>query len=295
MADASFIGLGAMGSALARASLRAGHRVTVWNRTTTRAEPLVKDGALLAPDPGAAVVASPIVVVCVDDYAVTRDILSAPELRARLAGRVLVQLSTGTPREARDADQWVRQSGAEYLDGAILAYPDQIGTAEAALLVAGPADAFERCEPLLRSLAGGLTYVGAPVGAASALDCAILSFVFGAYLGALHGARICEAEGLRVDEFGAMLAELVPVVGGEVRQLSERIQANRYDKTQAALRIYHAAAARLAIQARDSRIDADFPAYAAGALERGMSAGFGGEDLAALIKVLRGQERPGPS
>ena len=82
-------------------------------------------------------------------------------------------------------------------------------------------------------------------------------------------------------------AELVPVVGHEVRQLTERIQADRYDGSQAALRTYSAAAARLVQQARDGRMAADFPRYAAGAFDQGMSAGLGDEDLAALIKVLR--------
>ena len=287
MSDVSIIGLGAMGSALARALLRDGRRITVWNRTSTKAELLVRDGATLAPDPASAVVASPVVLVCVDNYEVTRAILSGQDVRPRLSGRVLVQLSTGSPQEARDAERWARDIEAGYLDGAILAYPDQIGTPEAALLVAGAEATFRRCEPLLRSLAGGLTYVGEQVGAASALDCAALSFVFGALLGALHGARICEVESLRVDEFGSMLSELVPVVGGEVKQLAERIQAERYDGSQAALGIYAAAAVRLVQQARDSRIDSGFPAYASGAFQKGMTAGFGGEDLAALFKVLR--------
>lgn len=65
--------------------------------------------------------------------------------------------------------------------------------------------------PTPRPLGGNLTDVGEQVGAASAPDCAILSLVFGALLGAIHGARICEVEGLHVDEFGAMLAGLVPV------------------------------------------------------------------------------------
>ena len=287
MSDASIIGLGAMGSALARALLREGHRVTVWNRTSTKAEPLVRDGAAPAADASSAVAASPVIIICVDNYEVTRDILSGHEVRSRLSGRVLVQLSTGTPQEAREGDRWARESGADYLDGAILAYPDQMGTPDATLLVAGTEATFKRCEPLLRSLAGGLTYVGEQVGAASALDCATLSFLVGALLGAIHGARICEVEDLRVDQFGSMLAELMPVVGQEIRQLSDRIQANRYDGSQAALRTYSAAAMRLVQQARDSRIHAGLPRYAAETLEQAMTAGFGNEDLAALIKILR--------
>jgi 3-hydroxyisobutyrate dehydrogenase-like beta-hydroxyacid dehydrogenase len=276
-----------MGSALARALLRGGNSVTVWNRTRAKAEPLGRDGATLAADPASAVEASPVILICVDNYEVSRAILSAADVRPRLSGRVLVQLSTGSPQEARESERWARDAGAAYLDCAILAYPDQIGTPEAALLAAGERATFERCEPLLRSLAGGLTYAGEQIGAASALDCAAISFLFGALLGALHGSRICEIEGLRVDEFGSMLAELVPVVGGEVKQLTERIHADRYSGSQAALRTYAATAMRLVQQARDSRIDSEFPTYAFEAFQKGMNAGFADEDLDGLIRVLR--------
>jgi 3-hydroxyisobutyrate dehydrogenase-like beta-hydroxyacid dehydrogenase len=291
MSDVSVVGLGAMGSALARALLRDGHRVTVWNRTGAKAEPLVRKGARQATELVSAITASPVVVVCVDNYQVTREILSTREVRPSLSGRALVQLSTGTPEEARSGERWARESGAEYLDGAILAYPDQMGTPDATVLLAGVETTFRRCEPMLRSLAGGLTYVGEQVGAASALDCAVLSFLVGALLGAIHGARVCEVEGLRVDRLGAMVADLVPVIGSEVRHLTERIQAERYDGTQAALRTYSAAAARLVQQAGDSGIDSRFPEYAAATLEQGMSARLGDEDLAALIKALRPDPR----
>jgi 3-hydroxyisobutyrate dehydrogenase-like beta-hydroxyacid dehydrogenase len=281
------IGLGAMGSALAHGLLRAGHRVTVWNRTSQRAAPLVQAGATLAADVASAVADSPVVIVCVSDYAATQDILSSPQVRTQLPGKVVVQLSTGTPGEARAGAHWAQESGAEYLDGAILAYPDQIGTPDAAVFVAGASSTFEKCEPLLKPLAGGLAHVGEPIGAASALDCAVLSFLFGALLGALHGARICEVEGLRVDEFGGLLNELMPVVSGEVTQITGRIQSDTFDGTQAALRTYADAAQRLVHQGRDGSVNSGFPSYASSAFQQGIAAGFGGEDLAALIKVFR--------
>lgn len=287
MTDVSVIGLGAMGTALAHGLLRSGRAVTVWNRTSHRAAPLVSAGATQAPDAASAVIDSPVVIICVSDYAATLDILSAPEVRTQLSGKVVVQLSTGTPAEARAGAQWALECGAEYLDGAILAYPNQIGTPDAAVLVAGATSTFGKCEPLLQPLAGGLAHVGEQVGAASALDCAALSFIFGALLGALHGARICEVEGLRVDEFGGMLNELMPVVSGEVRHLAGRIQADTYGETQAALRTYADAAVRLVQQARDGSMNSGLPAYASSAFQQGVDAGFGGEDLAALIKVFR--------
>jgi 3-hydroxyisobutyrate dehydrogenase-like beta-hydroxyacid dehydrogenase len=61
MLDASVIGLGTMGSTLARLLLQKGCHVTVWNRTIAKAKPLVQSGAVLAPNVAAAVSASPII------------------------------------------------------------------------------------------------------------------------------------------------------------------------------------------------------------------------------------------
>jgi 3-hydroxyisobutyrate dehydrogenase-like beta-hydroxyacid dehydrogenase len=88
MGEVAAIGLGTMGSALARAPLRDGHRVTIWNRTSAEAEPFVRDGALLALSPAAAVGTSRIVLVCVEDYQVTRSMLGKDEVAPALAGRV---------------------------------------------------------------------------------------------------------------------------------------------------------------------------------------------------------------
>jgi 3-hydroxyisobutyrate dehydrogenase-like beta-hydroxyacid dehydrogenase len=288
MSDVSVIGLGSMGSALARAMLRAGHRVTVWNRTAAKAAPLTSEGATMAASAATAVAASPVVIVCVDDYDVTRTILGVGDVVAALPGRTVVQLSTGSPQEARTAEAWVQERGAAYLDGAILAYPDEIGTPTAAIFVAGAPSTFQSVEPLLGALAGNVVHLGEQVGAASALDGAALSFVLGGLLGALHGARICEVEGLRVDVFGGMLGSFVPVLAGVLHDVGARIQENRFDDSHAALKTYATAAARLVRQARESRIDGEFPAFVDRVCRRGMAAGLGGEDIAALITLLRG-------
>src|SRR5919109_1490697 len=121
MTDVTLIGLGQMGAALGEAILKAGQRVTVWNRTAVRANSLVQRGAQLAADARQAVMASPIVVVCVTDYAASRAILGGAA--DALAGKVLVQLSTGSPLDARGGDRWAREHGVDYLDGALLATP----------------------------------------------------------------------------------------------------------------------------------------------------------------------------
>jgi 3-hydroxyisobutyrate dehydrogenase-like beta-hydroxyacid dehydrogenase len=252
-----------------------------------KAASLVDDGAISAPNAASAVAASLVVIVCIDNYDVTRIVLGADEVVANLAGRVIVQLSTGNPQEARDGEAWAQERGAEYLDGAILAYPAQIATPDAMIVVSGAESAFRRSMPVLKVLAESLRFLGEKVGGAAALDCAVLSFWAGGLLGSLHGARICEAEGLRVDEYGSLLADFAPILGGDVKHLGETIQAGTYENPQATLKTWAAALGRIAQQARDARIDAEFPAFASATFQKGISAGFGMEEVASLIKVLR--------
>ena len=80
MSDVTVIGLGNMGSALARALLEDGYAVTVWNRSQEKAAPLVDKGAVLAPSPSAAITDSPMIMVCVTNYTAANHILDK-ELR----------------------------------------------------------------------------------------------------------------------------------------------------------------------------------------------------------------------
>src|SRR5918992_6284527 len=234
--EVSVIGLGVMGSALARALLSNGHRVTVWNRTSAKAEPLVRDGAVLADSAASAVRPSPVVLVCVEDYKVTRSILGREEVAPALAGRVLVELSSGTPQDARDSELWARERGIDYLDGAIMATPSQIGRPDTPIFLSGKETAFRRSEPVLKTLAGNLIYMGESVGSASAWDLATLSCLFGALLGFFHGARIFESEGLRVGDLGSMIANISPVLGEMIQHAGEVIQTGTFDRPQSSVK-----------------------------------------------------------
>lgn len=97
MTDLTMIGLGAMGSALARAFVGAGHAVTVWNRTAEKTRPTVALGATSAATLAEAVQASMILVICIDNYDITKAMIEHHDAESRLSGRIIVQLSTGTP------------------------------------------------------------------------------------------------------------------------------------------------------------------------------------------------------
>lgn len=287
MSEVSVIGLGVMGSELGRVLLRNDYLVTVWNRTATKAEPLIKDGALLAPNAAVAVEASPVVLVCVDDYKVSHSILETEEVAPFLSGKVLVELSTGTPQDARDAEGWARERGVDYLDGAIMATPSQVGRPDTTILVSGARSVFEKSDAILKTLAGNLTYTGGPVGNASALDLALLSYWFGGVLGFLHGARTCESEGFPADSFGATVGALAPVVGEQNKKMGEDIRVEKYDNPESSIRICAAGMELIARHAREAGINSEFPDFACGIFKKAVAAGHGDEGVAAVIKVLR--------
>ena len=282
MTDVSVIGLGAMGSALARAFIGAGHAVTIWNRTAARMKPLVSLGATVASSPADAAIASPVCVVCIDNYGATRRLIQEAGMLEPLAGRTLVQLSTGTPAEARDLSSWLTTHGVNVLDGAIMPYPDGIGAEDAQILFAGSADLYGSCKPTLDCLGGDLRHVSEEVGAAAVLDMALMTHQLSNYLGVWHGARACEAEGLGVDVFASMLPPDDPAA-----HLARRIHKADYDNPGATLEVWNAALDRIVEHARTAKINREIPELVSSLFRRAIALGHGGRDIATVIEVMR--------
>lgn len=290
MTDVSLIGLGPMGLALARALQSSKFTLTVWNRTAERAKPLLNQGTVLAPTALAAVQASPVVLVCVADYPASRAILATPGVHDALRGKVLVQLSTGTPQDARD--DWAALSGVAYLDGALLATPGQIGRPDTPLFISGEARALAASRPLLEAIAGNIQHMGEPIGNAAAWDLATLSCMFGAMSGFFHGVRICEAEGLPVDGFSQMIGAISPVLGEMIQAEGEAIHAGQYGEPESSMATCAGSGRLFVKQAREAQLDASFPDFLIGMFDRALGAGLGNERLAAMVKVLRQQPQP---
>lgn len=287
MKQATVIGLGQMGTKLAQLLLDSGYRVTVWNRTSAKADALVARGAVLAPTALAAVSASPVVVVCVHDYAATHEIMDGPEIEAAFRNKLFLQLSTGSAREARDSDAWARQHAGTYLDGAIQAAPDHMGLPDTPILVSGAQATYRAHEDLLRTFGGQLTYLGEDAGAANTMDIATLSYIYGTMAGFIHGAHIAETEGFSVGQYGALVAGIAPSFGGFLKHEGEVIQSGDFSISQSPLKISVEATARIARAARESGINDEVPAFLAGLFRRAAAAGYADEEIAALIKVLR--------
>ncbi len=181
------IGAGRMGSALATVLFHKGFATTVWNRTGAKTKVLSRLGLTVAHSVEESVREADIVVVSVSDYSSTRQLLRQPDIETALRGKIVVQLSSGTPKEAREMDSWARRCGISYLDGAILGSPEWIGTPACTILYSGPADVFNRAKPVLMVFCDRTVFVGHEIGHASAFDVAVLTFGVSAMLGFLQG------------------------------------------------------------------------------------------------------------
>ncbi|GAA0349288.1 NAD(P)-dependent oxidoreductase [Streptomyces blastmyceticus] len=191
-ADVTVLGLGPMGAALAAAFLAAGHRTTVWNRTPGKADALAAQGAAEAVTATAAVTASPLTVVCLATYDAVHEVL-AP-MAGELAGRTVVNFTSGSPEHARETTAWAERHGVRYLDGVIMTTPSGIGTPDALLLHGGPQSVFEDCRGTLAAL-GDPVHVGTDTARPSVYDTALLALMWGTLTGWLHGAALVGADG----------------------------------------------------------------------------------------------------
>jgi len=282
MSDVTLIGLGAMGGALATAFLRAGHRVTVWNRTPGKTEAFVAMGASSAGSVSTAVRASPVTAVCIDDYEATKNLIAENNLGASLAGRTLIQLSTGTPAQATELHALATGFDCEYIDGAIMPDPDEIGSEHALILFAGNEAAYQRCQALLSCLGGDLRYLGSNISAAASLDMALLTVELCTYLGSIHGAHICESQGINPQLLASMFAR-----DHIARKPIEAISSDAYANPGATLAVWNAALQRIRTQARDTGINSEIPDLISSLFKRAIAAGYGEDHVASIIKVLR--------
>jgi len=220
----SFLGLGEMGSALARAAMQAGHSTIVWNRSAGKAQALAEAGARVAASPADAVDAEAI-VVCLLDHASVHEVLDP--VADRLAGRRLINLTTTSPDGSRELADWAAGVGADYLDGGIMATPEMIGTSQSSVLYSGSQPLYDEHRELLE-LWGRPEYFGDDAGMASLYDLALLSGMYVMFAGFFHGAAMVGASGVPAKEFAVRAADWLQTVVGLISEYAEVIDGGDY-------------------------------------------------------------------
>ncbi|WP_431042257.1 NAD(P)-dependent oxidoreductase [Streptomyces sp. P1-3] len=282
------IGLGSMGRALAAAFLAAGHPTTVWNRSPHKAEDLVARGARPAATPAEAVAASELVVACVLDYPALYEVL-AP-CAGDLSGRVLVNLTSGSPEQAGEMAAWAAERGAEYLDGAIMITPPGIGNPESMIFYSGSRSAFTRHRRTLAALGDPLD-IGAEPGLASLYDTALLGMMWSTLSAWLHGAALVGAEKVDATAFTPVAVRWLTAVAGFMTTYAPQVDEGRYPGDDATLDVQAAAIEHLVHAAEARGVDTALPELLRDQIRRAVDAGHGADSYAAVIRVLAGEGR----
>lgn len=182
----SYLGLGAMGSALAHSSLK---KLTVhaWNRTPTRpdAQKLVESGAKQAATPTAAFEASDLIILCLLDYPSVYQVLETiPE--KNFSGKTIINLTTSNASEGPAMETWMSKRGVKvYFEGAIMTIPQLVGTEQAFIYISGGDEAaFADMEPAVNTI-GKLEYLGSDPSSAALYDGSLLAGMYGMFGGCI--------------------------------------------------------------------------------------------------------------
>lgn len=280
------VGLGLMGQALAAAFLANGHPTTVWNRSAAKADALVADGATLADSIRSAVEASPLVVVCVSDYDAVHELLDP--VGASLAGRTLVNLTTASSTQARETAEWATKIDSAYLDGAILALPQAIGTADATLLYSGPKAAFEEHQATLQALGEtGTVYLDEDHGLSALYDMSILSIMWGVLNGFMQGAALLGTANVKATTFATLANTAINVTTDYVSAFAQQIDEGRYPATDATVAIHMGGMEHLVQETVALGVNTELPNLFLDLARRAAADGHANDSYAAMIEQFR--------
>jgi 3-hydroxyisobutyrate dehydrogenase len=169
----AFLGLGAIGAPMAAHLARAGHSLTIWNRTTARAtdSAAAAAGARVALTAADAVRDAELVITCLPESADVAELLAASDhalTKALRPGTLLVDCTSGDPDSSRRIASELEAIGVGFIDAPVSGGVAGAEAATLTVMVGGPAEALERARPVLESFAGKIVHCG-ELGAGHAL------------------------------------------------------------------------------------------------------------------------------
>ena len=158
--DVAFIGLGQMGSGMARNLLEAGHLLTVWNRDHAKAEPFAGLGATVAADVGEAARVGTVMTMLANDAAV--EAVSFGEGGLLSAGSGLLHVSSSTVSVDLTAQLAVAHAaaGQRFVSAQVLGRPDMAAAGKLAVIAAGANDDLDAAQPLFDAIGAGTQRIG---------------------------------------------------------------------------------------------------------------------------------------
>lgn len=212
-----WIGLGDMGQVIVPRLLDAGHTVTGWNRTSGKADPLLRRGMAWADTPRAVAEASEVVFSIVTDGAAVEVVALGEDgiVEGLPPDGVYLDMSTIDPEVSRRISTAFSERGLTMLDAPISGSPVTVEQGSASIMLGGDSDAFQRVKPVLRDIGSKVSYIG-PSGTAVQMKVAINLTLITEMVSFCEAVALAEKGGVdREIAVDAMLKSVVasPVMG----------------------------------------------------------------------------------
>jgi len=234
-------GLGSMGMAISRRLRECGHRVVAWNRSEAKSAALAAEdfpgSCLAAPSPIAALDAAgstDLVIVCLSDTSVVERLLMEPGMHAYLEGKVVANLTSGSPDDGRSVGRLLKAnvpSLGGYIDGAICGAPAKARVGQAQLFLSSEDErTLEPHRELLSSL-GRVTF-SPGIGASRALDYAVVDLAFVNALSFLSNAPLLEREGVDPAQVLEQMKQRLETVPGFLEHCQASIEAQHSERSE---------------------------------------------------------------
>jgi 3-hydroxyisobutyrate dehydrogenase-like beta-hydroxyacid dehydrogenase len=279
MTAVAVVGLGAMGSRIARRLLDAGHTVLVWNRTTARAKEIA--GAEVAESPADAARRADVVITMVADPAALQAVTEGSEGIAAGAdgATTFIEMSTVGPAAISRLAELLPEG--RLLDAPVLGSLQEAEAGDLRIFVGGPAELADDWRPLL-SVLGSPLHVG-PLGAGSAAKLVANSTLFGT-LGVL-GEALALADGLGLDRDIAFEILAATPVAAQAERRRPSLEAGEYP-TRFSLSLARKDADLVAESAGAAGVDLRLAESARSWLREAERAGRGEEDYSAVLAAI---------
>ncbi|MEL6405345.1 MAG: NAD(P)-dependent oxidoreductase [Chloroflexota bacterium] len=162
MEKVGFIGLGIMGRGMTRNLMKVGFDVTVWNRTASKMQPFVDEGAKGADSPKEVAQNADIILICVSDTPDVQAVLYGDEgvLAGLSADKLIIDHSTISPHATLEMAKDVNSIGAHWLDAPISGGNEGAEKGTLSIMVGGDDEQFKRAMPVLEAMGKTITHVG---------------------------------------------------------------------------------------------------------------------------------------
>lgn len=162
MEKVGFIGLGIMGRGMTRNLMKAGFDVTIWNRTTSKMQPFIDEGASGASSPKEVAENADIILICVSDTPDVQAVLYGDEgvLAGLSTGKLIIDHSTISPHATLEMAKDVNEAGAHWLDAPISGGNEGAENGTLSIMIGGDEAQVQRAMPALEAMGKTITHVG---------------------------------------------------------------------------------------------------------------------------------------